>query len=150
MLSRADLADRAILLELPRIEESNRQREADFWREFEAAQPRILGAIFDCLVVTLANVNEVNLARLPRMADFATWVVAAELALPWEPGTFLAAYSRNRAAVVEHSLEGDCVAMAVRALMANREKWEGTASALLEELTVVAGDLVSKGKSWHC
>ena len=58
--------------------------------------------------------HKVKLARLPSMADFATWVVAAEPALPWEPGTFLAAYTRNRAAVVEYSLEGDPVAVAVR------------------------------------
>ena len=50
------------------------------------------------------------------MADFATWVVAAEPALLWPEGTLLAAYSKNRAAVVEHSLEGDPVAMAVEPL----------------------------------
>jgi hypothetical protein len=148
LVSRADLADRAILLELPRIQDNNRQREADFWREFEAAQPGIMGAVFDCLAAALANVHTVKLARLPRMADFATWIVAAEAALPWEPGNFLAAYTRNRASVVEHSLEGDPVAVALRSFMESRYEWEGTPTELLNELTEAAGDLVSRGKTW--
>jgi hypothetical protein len=82
------------------------------------------------------------------MADFATWVVAAEPALPLETGTFLAAYTRNRATVVEHSLEGDPVAVALRKFMECREEWKGTATDLLGELTDVAGDLVSRSKAW--
>jgi len=120
LVSRADLADRAILLELPQIENGRRRPEKDLWKAFDAAQPGILGAVFNALSAALANVLGVKLAELPRMADFAIWVVAAEPALPWEPGTFLDVYSGNRAAVVEHSLEGDVVAVAVRLLMANR------------------------------
>lgn len=148
LVSRGDLADRAILLELPQIQDHYRQREADLWRAFEVAQPLILGAVFTALSAALANVHKVKLARLPRMADFATWVVAAEPALPWQAGTFMAAYARNRAAVVEHSLEGDPVAVAVRSFMEHRESWEGTPTELLNELTDIAGDLVSRGKTW--
>jgi putative DNA primase/helicase len=148
LVSRADLADRAILMELPRIEDDRRQRETDFWRAFEEVKPTILGAIFDALGAALANFSKVKLARLPRMADFATWVVAAEPALPWPEGIFLAAYTKNRAAVVEHSLEGDPVAVAVRTFMEDRESWEGTPTELHNALTEAAGDLVSRGKAW--
>jgi hypothetical protein len=148
LVSRPDLGDRAVLLVLPRIKNNNRRREADLWRAFETAQPGILGALCDALSAALANVHKVKLAQLPRMADFATWVVAAEQALPWEPGTFLNAYTRNRGAVVEHSLEGDPVAVAVRSFMEHRQEWEGTPTELLNELTDVAGELVSRGKSW--
>jgi 5S rRNA maturation endonuclease (ribonuclease M5) len=148
LVSRADLADRAILLELPRIENNGRRREVDLWRAFETPQPGIMGAVFNALSAALANVHKVKLTQLPRMADFATWIVAAEPALPWPPGTFLAAYTRNRAAVVEHSLEGDPVAVAVRSFMEHRQEWEGTPTELLNELTEVAGELVSRGKAW--
>jgi hypothetical protein len=148
LVSRADLADRAILLELPRIGDNERQREADLWRSFEVALPGILGAVFDALSTALANFHTVKLARLPRMADFATWVVAAEPALPWKTGTFLEAYTRNRASVVEHSLEGDPVAVAVRSLMERQETWEGTPTELLNKLTDVAGELMSRSKAW--
>jgi hypothetical protein len=148
LVNRADLADRAILLELPPLQDANRRPEADLWREFEAAQPGILGAIFNSLAAALANVNSVKLARLPRMADFAVWVVAAEPALPWEAGSFLTAYDRNRAAVRDHSLEGDVVAVAVRSFMEHGQEWEGTPTELLNRLTEEAGDLVSRGKAW--
>ncbi|MBM4302173.1 MAG: hypothetical protein FJ121_11745 [Deltaproteobacteria bacterium] len=148
MVSRADLADRAILLELPQIPEDERRLEGDLRASFEAAHPGIFGAICDALSAALANFHDMKLDKLPRMADFAVWVVAAEPALPWEPGTFLTAYTRNRAAVVEHSLEGDVVAVAIRAFMENKESWEGTPTNLLNELTNAAGDLVSKGRAW--
>jgi 5S rRNA maturation endonuclease (ribonuclease M5) len=148
LVSRADLADRAILLELPQILDDARCREGDLWSSFEAAQPGVFGAICDALSAALANFHKVKLPRLPRMADFATWIVAAEPVLPWEPGTFLAAYTRNRAAIVEYSLEGDPVAVAVRSFMEHRESWEGTPTKLLDELTDLVGELVSRGKAW--
>jgi hypothetical protein len=148
LVNRADLADRAILLELPQIPEDGRRLEGDLWSSFETAYPGIFGAMCDALSAALANFHDVKLEKKPRMADFAVWIVAAEPALPWEPGTFLTAYTRNRAVVVEHSLEGEVVAVAVRAFMENKASWEGTPTALLNELTNAAGDLVSKGRAW--
>lgn len=148
LVSRADLADRAILLDLPQIDDDARKPEKTLWQEFQAAQPGILGAVFNALSAALANFHKVKLAKLPRMADFATWVVAAETALPWTPGAFLAAYTRNRAAVVEHSLEGDVVAVAVRLLMENRESWEGQPSDLLEALEALVPESTKRSKSW--
>jgi hypothetical protein len=148
LVSRADLADRTILLELPQIEKGLRRREADLWKSFETAHPGILGAVFNALSAALSNFHRVKEPELPRMADFATWVVAAEQALPWEPGTFLAAYARNQAAVVEHSLEGDVVAVAVRSLMADRETWEGAPSDLLETLEALVPESTRRSKAW--
>jgi hypothetical protein len=150
LLQRGDLASRAILLELPRIPDESRRTEEDLWREFKTVSPGILGALFTALSVALANIHKVNLDRPPRMADFATWVVAAEPALPWEPGTFLEAYEQNREGVVETSLEADPVAMAVIELMTRgswvRDTWEGPAARLLETLKSVAGE--NTGRGW--
>jgi hypothetical protein len=148
LVSRADLASRAILLELPQIKEKHRRREVDLWKAFAAALPGILGAVFKAVSAALANVHGVKLPESPRMADFATWIVAAEPALPWEPGTFLDVYSGNRAAVVEHSLEGDVVAVAVRLLMEDRETWEGAPSDLLEALEALVPDSTKRSKAW--
>ncbi len=41
--TRGDLLDRAILLTLPRLQ--NVKPERDFWRDFDSARPRILGAL---------------------------------------------------------------------------------------------------------
>lgn len=116
--SRSDLLDRAIVVYLPNIPEDHRRPEAEFWAAFEAARPRILGALLDAVSAALRNLPQVKLERLPRMADFALWVVAAEPALGWEPGTFLAAYARNRDGANELGLEASPVAVALRELLA--------------------------------
>ncbi|MBW1953773.1 MAG: hypothetical protein JRI66_11970 [Deltaproteobacteria bacterium] len=148
LVSRGDLAERVILLELPLITGTRRSPEAKIWPAFNSVKPKILGALYEAVSTALANFHHTELPELPRMADFALWVVAAESALPWEPGTFLTAYTRNQAAVVEYSLEGDVVAMAVRLLMADREFWQGSPSELLEELEALVPEATRRSKVW--
>jgi len=81
------------------------------------------------------------------MADFALWATACESAL-WPPGTFWAAYCGNRDEAVEGVSVADPVAAAVRAFMAVRTEWTGTASNLLGALAEQAGDHVVKAKTW--
>ena len=50
VISRPDLGDRAIFLTLAPIAEADRRPEAELWREFEIARPRILGALLDAVV----------------------------------------------------------------------------------------------------
>ena len=47
VISRPDLADRAIFLTLGPIREPQRRSETELWREFELARPAILGALLD-------------------------------------------------------------------------------------------------------
>ena len=47
VISRPDLADRAIFLTLPPIDQAQRRSEAELWREFDIARPRIPGALLD-------------------------------------------------------------------------------------------------------
>ena len=53
------------------------------------------------------------LPGLPRMADFATWVTAAEEGLKWSKGTFMKAYEVNRMNLIDIALEADIVATAI-------------------------------------
>jgi len=148
LVTKQDLADRAVIIDLPQIEDKDRLPEKVFWREFEKARLRILGALLDAVVASLANHDRVRLAALPRMADFAIWVTAAEPALGWPVGSFLKAYNGNRSAVVEQSLEADQVAVAVRLLMAERDSWEGNASTLLEALETLIPESTKRSKPW--
>jgi hypothetical protein len=75
----------------------------------------------------LRAINHVQLAALPRMADFALWAAACETAL----GTFVHAYAANRRAAIESIIEGDPVATCVRTIMGERDSWIGSASDLL-------------------
>ena len=148
VLHRGDLASRSILLELPRINDESRRDEAEIRRDFEIVLPGILGALYTALSKAISNYRNVNLTTLPRMADFAKWVVAAEPALPWEPGTFLEAYEKNREGLVETSIAADPVALAVITLINRaslvRDTWQGTATGLLEALKTMPDGITDR------
>jgi hypothetical protein len=142
-----DLIDRSIRLLLPPVPEKRRKEESRFWQEFEAARPRILGALLDIVATALRNRPTVKLERLPRMADFALWATAAAPALGWKAETFRAAYAQNRQAASDLALEASTVAAAVRKLI-EREPWEGTAKELLDALSALLPEKDTKEKSW--
>jgi hypothetical protein len=82
------------------------------------------------------------------MADFAHWIVAAEPALPWSEGSFLAGYEGNRQESVEISLEADPVATAVRSLVIRHGSFEGTSQELLERLGAEVNETTRRSRSW--
>jgi len=147
IVTRPDLADRAVFLTLEPIPEERRRPEAELWAAFEAERPRLLGVLLDAVVEGLKRLPETHLPRLPRMADFALWATACETAL-WPAGTFWTAYCGNRDEAVEGVIEADPIAAAVRALVAARTEWTGTASELLGALAEMAGERVAKAKAW--
>ncbi len=147
IVTRPDLADRAMFLTLEPIREERRRPEQELWAAFEAERPRILGALLDAAAKGLAMLPQTRLDKLPRMADFALWATACEAAL-WPAGTFWSAYCGNRDEAVEGVIEADPIAGAVRALMATRTEWTGTASELLGALAELAGDRIAKSKTW--
>lgn len=148
LASRPDLADRAVALTLPAMTAEGRRPEAAFWAEFDAAAPRILGALFDGVSMALRNRTTVTLARLPRMADFALWAAAAFPAFGWKPDQFVDAYETNRAQGVAEAVEADPVASAVLEVMADRDVWNGTATGLLSDINLKVALEVSRDKTW--
>ena len=142
---RSDLLDRSLLVTLPRIAEDRRQTEARFWATFQVAAPAILAALLDGVSASLGGHRMVTLKRLPRMADFAVWVIAAEPAIGWPDGSFLAAYTRNRASAHELALESASIVPPLQRLP---PEWEGTAGELLEQLVALVGEKVTKREDW--
>jgi hypothetical protein len=147
IVSRPDLADRAIFLTLAPIPDDRRRPEQELWSAFEQAKPMILGALLDAVVEGLEHLPDTHLSKLPRMADFAKWATACETAI-WQQGTFLKAYSGNQEEAVASVIEADPVAVAVRTLAMEQTVWTGNASALLGTLSALAGERISKSKSW--
>jgi hypothetical protein len=147
VVTRGDLADRSICVQPDPIPDDRRRSEREICAQFEAARPRILGALLDAMGHGLGHLATTQLDRLPRMADFALWVSACEGAL-WEPGTFLRAYGANRDGMNETVIEGDTVATAVRSMMADGPFWIGTAGELLAPLAQIVGETATKAESW--
>ena len=130
--TRSDLADRAIRLTLPQIpDEDRRDENEDLLPAFFEARPRILGALLDAVSAALSGVAAVRLDSKPRMADFAKWATAAETALGWERGAFLAAYTGNREDGNDLVIESSPIGPSILALVADDGRWKGTAGELL-------------------
>lgn len=148
LTGKPDLGDRTVILTLPVIPEQNRRSERDLEQAFEAARPRIIGALLTAVSTGLRNRDSVRLEWLPRMADFALWVTACEPACPWAAGTFLRAYAGNRADMVETTLQCNPVAMAIRKLMERTAEWQGTATALLHALEDLLEERERRAAGW--
>ena len=145
LATRGDLLDRCLIISLPRIPEDRRRSEANLWREFERARPAIIGALLNGVSAAIKNLPDIKLKTLPRMADFAIWMTAAEPAIGLTSGTFMAAYSGNREEANSLALEASPVAKLVLELP---EVWEGTAGDLLNELEETATDGTKRLQSW--
>jgi hypothetical protein len=147
-VTRGDLADRAVALTLMEIPDDKRCDEETFWAEFERAAPLVFGALLDAVALGLKTLPDVRLDCKPRMADFAKWNVACEGGLPWEAGTFMRAYDRNRAETIETILESDTLAPAIRNLLTGQPHWQGTAGELLAAVDATATEDKRKAKDW--
>ena len=143
----ADLADRSIIVTLPQVPEEGRIPEKLFWKGFSREQPGIIGGLLDAVSTAVRNLDHGCIPRLPRMADFATWICAAEPSLPFSQEAFLRAYSNNRRESVSLSIESSPVATSIQALVAAGE-WEGTATELLQTLSGRVHDDVRKTRAW--
>ncbi|WP_411726401.1 hypothetical protein [Methyloglobulus sp.] len=76
--TRPDLAERALIINLPEIKPDTRKSESEFWRGFERDKTAIFAGLLDCLAVGLVRRDSIVLKEKPRMADVALWVTACE------------------------------------------------------------------------
>ena len=140
----ADLIDRCLSVALYTLPASSRRAERDLQAEFERLRLRALAGLLDCVVVALRNRSTVPGCNLPRMADFAQWILAAEEELHkvdrFRDKDFLELYGANRRQASVDLLEGDPVADALRTLLDNYggNQWSGTTGELHAGLSVHA------------
>lgn len=128
-----DLTDRLLPVHLDVIADTARLEEQEMWRDWEAAHPRILGAVLDLAASVKAAFPSVALKKRPRMADFARVLAAVDAVL----GTSgLDRYLDLQGAVAADSLTGDPFIVAVRErLTEGSGTFEGTAADLLALVT---------------
>ena len=145
--TRPDLIDRSLLIDLPTIGEDVRRVESEFWAAFDTAHPMLLGALFDAVSMALRQLPLVRLPVLPRMADFATWVTAAEPGLGWSTGAFLHAYTESRGDANVFAVDASVIGPTLLRCVAT-EVWEGTSQELLAYLGEQVGDILRKSREW--
>ncbi|MGO9607105.1 MAG: hypothetical protein ACLQAT_27560 [Candidatus Binataceae bacterium] len=144
--ARPDFLDRAVIAELLDLKPEMRRDEAQFWREFEQARPRILGALLDAATAGLRNLPNVRLAQLPRMADFALWVNACEESLGMQPGEALTTYQSNRTDAHRLALESSPLYEPVAKLA--QEGFSGTVAELLVRLNCMISENMRRSVRW--
>lgn len=160
---RSDLLDRCLMVILPAIGDMKRRTESELNKSFKRAYPQILGALLDIVVAGLKNLPKIiteqeekkkrGESRLPRMADFAMWILACEPALGWDPESFLDIYTGNIREANEICLNENILYHPLCHLMVERKhcEWEGTPTDLLSELRRLADDHDEKlttSKDW--
>ena len=148
-IDRADLLDRAILVSLSPISEEERETEADLLARVKVVHASILGGLLDGIVCAMSRISEIKPSQLPRMADFAIWICAAEPALGWPEGSFLDAYRRNLKEANALALEASSLVQPVMRI-ADRGPWQGTATELKAEVNRVLLEEIPSEEAGPC
>jgi hypothetical protein len=147
LATRGDLLDRSVVLPLPPISEK-RRTERDFWRDFEARKPAILGAFFDAVSVGIREVGNVEIESTARMADFERLGCAMAPAFGWTPELFLEGYRANRFGANDVTLESSSIYEPLRRYVARwpeaTSRDDTTSAILLQRLNELAGEAVSR------
>lgn len=141
-LEQQDLVDRAIVVSLSAIPETERRPERELQAKYEQVRPRALGALLDVVATGLKRSEQKLLARMPRMADFAHWIVACCPALGWDPEDFMQWYASTKADLVREALDASVVAPYIVRLMSGKPEGAQvsfTPTELLAELGRLAG-----------
>ena len=144
--ARPDFLDRAVIVEFLDMKPEMRRDEAQFWREFEQARPRILGALLDAATAGLRNLPKVRLNQLPRMADFALWVSACEESLGMKPGEALSCVPVQPRRDAPMALESSPLFEPVAKLA--QEGFSGTVAELLTRLNCMMSENMRRSVRW--
>ncbi|TMN21918.1 hypothetical protein [Lentibacillus cibarius] len=131
---RSDLADRSIIINLPKMSSESVQAEKDLWKNFYNDLPDILGGICDVLSVILRDYNSIKLEKNSRMADFVKWVTAAESWLGYGEGEFIKCYEANKSDAALESLEQNLLAYSIYELVKSNNKLRGNSTSILKQL----------------
>ena len=98
------------------------------------------------IAAALRNLPNTKVPALPDMADFATFVTAAEPALGWPAGTFLSTYKENISMANTLPLEASPLWQPLCELVEVDNEWKGTATELLDELDNRADESVRRSR----
>ncbi|MDX2105762.1 MAG: bifunctional DNA primase/polymerase [Candidatus Melainabacteria bacterium] len=155
--TRQDLLERSLIINMNEIKDEERKTEDWFWTKFEELRPKLLGALYTAASGALRRLPDMTFEKLPRMADFFTWVSAACVDLGINQKVFESAFSLNKTNGAEIALESSIVAQYILKLPLQSETlelinskgqqnlclklpWEGTAQELLDSIKITEVD----------
>ena len=148
VVTKPDMLDHSLLLELDRLSASERKTERELWDDFNMDKPMILGMVFSILSKAMRLFHTIKLDKLERMADFTLWGYAIAEAAGIGGEKFLAAYLRNQNRANDEAVEAHPIAYSIVKFMDTQTEWIGTATDLLKKLVMVAHDEEIDTKSY--
>jgi hypothetical protein len=128
-----DLAERCVTMTLSHVDPKERRSEAQLWRDFEQARPRIFGALLAIVAHGLTRLPNMHVPDLPRLADFALLGIAIETAFA-PVGAFLAAFTASQAVATDATIETSPVVAAIAGFMEGKAVWDGASTQFWREL----------------
>lgn len=147
LVTRPDLLERSIILNLQPISDIDRITERE-WEELLAeSESNIFSSLLSGLSQGLRRMSNVRPISLSRMADFQLWGTCVESAFGFEPGDFERAYQVNRRLINETAIDNDAIATAILQMLETKN-FVGTASDLLTELGKIVTEEQRKAPEW--
>jgi hypothetical protein len=125
---RGDLADRLLSINLATISEERRLTETGLWPRWSEVHPYLLGAVLDLAASVARVIPSVELAKKPRMADFAKTLAAVDVVLGT---TGLDRYLEKQGELAADSLTADAF---VQAMEDEIGEFTGTSADLLKKV----------------
>jgi hypothetical protein len=135
LITRQDLIDRCVIIDLPSINETNRKAEAELDADFMRDYPAIFGGLLDVFSQILKILPSIKLSTKPRMASFALLGTALEEILHLDQGSFTQEYRGNYQDNMLSALDGSPVAVALIKFMSNQNDYCCTYGELLTKLS---------------
>jgi hypothetical protein len=148
VITKPDLLDRSIIIALEQIPDDERRDEALLDQEFEAARPKLFGAVLDILSGAIRERQNVKAAKLPRMADFAKWAMAAVLGRGGNTDEFVKDFDTNVERQNEEAIGASVVANVLLAFLGDRKEWQGQPEELYATLKEKADEMKIPPKSF--
>lgn len=136
LTARQDLADRTIKLDLTTIE--NIMSERHFWDEFEDVWPKVMGVLFDAVVVSLGTKRtQSTVPGMSRIKDAIEWIESAEGVFGWAPRSFRAAYERRQEEMFDEQAELDIIVITLHNMLKDVGwEFEGSYYTLLDKMSM--------------
>lgn len=136
--TKADLLDRSVFFKLKRIPDEDRRYIAKVQEEYEQMKPELLGYIMDILVQVLKwkEVHgDLEVSKIPRMADWAAHCEIISRCMGNEEGKFLKAYGENAKMQTEQVMETSQIAVCLAHFVDTDPRFNGDGSlAMLKDL----------------
>lgn len=135
---RSDFLDRCINLSCRRVCETERKTAEEVLTAFRSDLPYILYQAMRVLSEAVRIYYEIEISRLPRMADFARWGYAIAEVLGYGGETFLEIYKQNQEELLEVMVEEDILLTIVISFINEKRYFKNKMEVLLTGLTEYA------------